>query len=94
MCPECGHPLVYILLVPGMVIRWIFLAFTLYSLYLAAGVWGGGYPEYMASRSHFGNRSDVFYPGPASDVLHGSIMMHKPFGQRVQLVNIQVDVRL
>nr|AFK90350.1 hypothetical protein [Salmonella enterica subsp. salamae] len=30
----------YILSVPGMVIRWIFLAFTLYSLYLAAGVWG------------------------------------------------------
>ncbi|EBU8490554.1 hypothetical protein DLE97_23890 [Salmonella enterica subsp. enterica serovar Manhattan] len=30
----------YILSVPGMVIRWIFLAFTLYSLYQAAGVGG------------------------------------------------------
>ncbi len=38
VCPECGHSLVYVLSVPGMVIRCICLAFTLYSLYLAAGV--------------------------------------------------------
>lgn len=37
-CPECGTPLIFVIPVWGMVVRWIFLAFTLYLLYLAAGM--------------------------------------------------------
>lgn len=37
-CPECGTPLIFVVPVWGMMVRWIFLAFTLYLLYLAAGM--------------------------------------------------------
>ncbi|CAD6107515.1 Uncharacterised protein [Escherichia coli] len=37
-CPECGTPLIFVIPVWGIVVRWIFLAFTLYLLYLAAGM--------------------------------------------------------
>lgn len=37
-CPECGTPLIFVVPVWGMVVRWIFLVFTLYLLYLAVGM--------------------------------------------------------
>ncbi|EBV5013390.1 hypothetical protein DO623_07285 [Salmonella enterica subsp. enterica serovar Montevideo] len=47
-CPKCGIPLIFVIPVWGMVVRWIFLAFTLYLLYLAAGMgmhlWNVGHP--------------------------------------------------
>ncbi|EAA4188444.1 TPA: hypothetical protein G8L55_004507 [Salmonella enterica] len=36
MCPSCHSPLVFIVPVWGMVIRWAFLLFNLYMLYTAA----------------------------------------------------------
>lgn len=35
ICPSCHTPLIYVVSVWGMVVRWIFLLFNLYMLYIA-----------------------------------------------------------